>query len=81
MTAPGYTPSQQQNGGKGHDKNTHFRRSPHDRGFTVAYLMTGSVVVGGAIAFVEPAVNTVAYFFHEKMWERVRHARQHPLPA
>ncbi|WP_295406290.1 DUF2061 domain-containing protein [uncultured Thiocystis sp.] len=49
--------------------------------FTVAYLMTGSVVVGGAIAFVEPAVNTVAYFFHEKMWERVRHARQHPLPA
>jgi len=39
--------------------------------FTVAYLMTGSVMVGGAIALVEPAVNTVAYFFHEKVWERV----------
>ena len=38
--------------------------------FTVAYLMTGSVMVGGAIALVEPAVNTVAYFFHEKVWER-----------
>jgi uncharacterized membrane protein len=49
--------------------------------FTVAYLMTGSAVVGGAIALVEPAVNTVAYFFHEKIWDRVRHARQHPLPA
>ncbi|MGD8937194.1 MAG: DUF2061 domain-containing protein, partial [Thiogranum sp.] len=29
--------------------------------FTVGYLMTGSVLVGGAIALVEPAVNTVAY--------------------
>jgi uncharacterized membrane protein len=38
--------------------------------FTVGYLMTGSVAVGGAIALVEPAVNTVAYFFHEKVWER-----------
>jgi len=37
--------------------------------FTVAYAMTGSLLVGGAIALVEPAVNTVAYFFHEKFWE------------
>ena len=27
--------------------------------FSVAYLMTGSVLVGGAIALVEPAINTV----------------------
>ena len=40
--------------------------------FTVAYLMTGTVMVGAAIALVEPAVNTVAYFFHEKVWERFR---------
>jgi len=39
--------------------------------FTVAYLMTGSVLVGSALALVEPAVNTVAYFFHEKAWERL----------
>ena len=38
--------------------------------FSVGYVMTGSVAVGGAIALVEPAVNTVAYFFHEKVWER-----------
>ena len=43
--------------------------------FTVGYLMTGSVMVGGAIALVEPAVNTVAYFFHEKVWERFRKHR------
>lgn len=40
--------------------------------FTVAYLMTGSAVVGGAIALVEPAVNTVAYYFHELIWKRLQ---------
>lgn len=38
--------------------------------FSVGYIMTGSAAVGGAIALVEPLVNTVAYFFHEKVWER-----------
>jgi len=36
--------------------------------FSVGYLMTGSVLVGGAIALVEPAVNTVAYHVHEQVW-------------
>ncbi len=40
--------------------------------FTVGYLMSGSLLVGGAIALVEPAVNTVAYHFHERVWERIR---------
>jgi uncharacterized membrane protein len=39
--------------------------------FGVGYVLSGSVLVGGAIALVEPLVNTVAYFFHEKFWERV----------
>lgn len=37
--------------------------------FSVAYALTGSAVIGGAIALVEPAINTIAYFFHEKAWE------------
>jgi uncharacterized membrane protein len=40
--------------------------------FSVGYVMTGSVWVGGAIALIEPALNTVAYFFHEQLWERIR---------
>ncbi|HET8850201.1 MAG TPA: DUF2061 domain-containing protein [Marinobacter sp.] len=38
--------------------------------FSVAYLLTGDVLVGSLIALVEPAVNTVAYFYHEKIWAR-----------
>ncbi len=40
--------------------------------FTVGYVLTGSAVVGGAIALVEPMINTVAYFLHEKIWDRIR---------
>lgn len=39
--------------------------------FTVAYLLTGSVVVGGAVALIEPAINTVAFYFHEMVWKKV----------
>ena len=38
--------------------------------FTVAYLLTGDVVIGGAVALVEPAVNTVGYYLHERIWQR-----------
>jgi uncharacterized membrane protein len=36
--------------------------------FGVAYALTGSVKVAGAIAMVEPAVQTVAYALHERAW-------------
>jgi len=44
--------------------------------FTVAWAMTGSWVVGGALALVEPAINTVAFFFHEKAWQRIEARRR-----
>ncbi|KEQ52851.1 DUF2061 domain-containing protein [Sphingobium chlorophenolicum] len=39
-------------------------------GFSVAYLMTGSVAVAGGIALVEPMINAVAFFFHEQAWKK-----------
>ena len=44
--------------------------------FGVGYAMTGSVLVGGAIALVEPFVNTIAYHIHEKVWQRFQRARR-----
>lgn len=38
--------------------------------FTVAYLLTGSVLTGGLMALVEPMINTVAFHFHEMVWTR-----------
>lgn len=39
--------------------------------FTITYLITGDIIIGGLIALIEPAVNTVAYYFHEKIWLRI----------
>ncbi|WP_349665573.1 DUF2061 domain-containing protein [Echinimonas agarilytica] len=39
--------------------------------FTIAWLLTGSLLIGGLIALVEPAVNTVAYVIHERIWEGI----------
>jgi uncharacterized membrane protein len=38
--------------------------------FSVAFMLTGDIIIGSLIAMVEPAINTVAYFFHEKIWAR-----------
>lgn len=39
-------------------------------GFSVAYVLTGSVALAGGIAIIEPYINAVAFFFHEKAWKR-----------
>lgn len=46
--------------------------------FTVAYLLTGDMLIGGLIALVEPAVNTIAYVFHEKIWQRLQQQKLAP---
>jgi uncharacterized membrane protein len=49
--------------------------------FTVVYLMTGDALVGGAVALVEPLINSAGYFVHERIWERLNNgARPHPSP-
>jgi uncharacterized membrane protein len=49
--------------------------------FSVAYVISGDVLVGGAIALVEPAINTVAYFFHEQLWARLGGGRRRLAPT
>ena len=52
--------------------------------FLLGWLFTGSLLLGSALALVEPACNTVAFHFHEKVWKRIearRAARATALPA
>ncbi|PKO46237.1 MAG: hypothetical protein CVU29_06805 [Betaproteobacteria bacterium HGW-Betaproteobacteria-22] len=39
--------------------------------FTVAYFLTGSFVIGGLLALIEPVCNTVVFYFHERAWQMV----------
>ena len=43
--------------------------------FAVGWAVSGSVVVGGALALVEPFCNTIAFHFHEKFWRRIERRR------
>ncbi|MEG0010029.1 MAG: DUF2061 domain-containing protein [Aeromonas sp.] len=36
--------------------------------FSVAFLLSGELLTGGVMAMLEPAVNTVVFFFHERLW-------------
>lgn len=38
--------------------------------FSIAYILTGSIGISGAVALIEPIANTVVFYFHEKAWNR-----------
>ncbi len=40
-------------------------------GFGVTYVLTGSVAIATGVALIEPAVNSVVFFFHERAWARM----------
>ena len=52
--------------------------------FGVLYVLTGSVVVGGAAAVLEPVCNVILLPLHDRIWDRIRQrmeARRTATPA
>lgn len=43
--------------------------------FIVAYGVSGDLRIAMGISIIEPAVQTVAFFFHEKIWARIAATR------
>ena len=53
-------------------------------GFGVTYALTGSISIATGVALIEPAINTVVFYFHEKAWgrtPRLSMACDHPRGA
>tara|TARA_Y100001935_G_C17010378_1_gene362631 strand:+ start:159 stop:371 length:213 start_codon:yes stop_codon:yes gene_type:complete len=40
--------------------------------FLIAWLVSGSISVGGWIATIEVITKIVLYYFHERAWNRVK---------
>jgi uncharacterized membrane protein len=40
--------------------------------FGVSLLLTGDLIIAGAITLVEPIANMVAHYFFDRWWERRR---------
>lgn len=61
-------------------KTTSFALVHFSVAFSVVYLLTGSWLIGGLLAAVEPSINTLAYYFHEREWQK-HNAPHSALPA
>ena len=60
-------------------KTTSFAVLHFSVAFGVTYALTGNWQVAGAVALVEPLVNTVAFFFHEMAWTRMARPAMVPI--
>ena len=49
--------------------------------FGVAYALTGSAAIATGLALIEPLVNTVAFFFHERTWRFFEGRQAEMAPA
>ena len=43
--------------------------------FGISYLILGNFVIAGSIATIQLVTNTVLYFIHERIWDRVKWGR------
>ena len=39
--------------------------------FAISYVVTGSWAIASGIAVVQMFVNTIAYYLHERIWDRI----------
>lgn len=40
-------------------------------GFGITYALTGSLAIATGVALLEPLANTLVFFFHERLWQRL----------
>lgn len=43
--------------------------------FAISWIVSGSWQMAGSIAIVQLTVNTLLYFVHERVWNRIRWGR------
>jgi uncharacterized membrane protein len=44
--------------------------------FLISYIISGNFTVAGSIASVQLIANTLLYFVHERVWDRVQWGRK-----
>ena len=51
--------------------------------FSVTYALTGSAAAGGLVAAIEPLCNSVGFYLHERVWQRLekRQRRGDKIPS
>jgi uncharacterized membrane protein len=40
--------------------------------FLVSYIMTGNFTIAGSIAIIQVISNTILYYIHERVWNKIK---------
>ena len=40
--------------------------------FLIAYLITGNLAFSGSIAVIQVVANTILYYLHERLWNKIK---------
>ena len=43
--------------------------------FGISYLISGNFLIAGSIASIQLVTNTVLYFIHERVWNKIKWGR------
>jgi uncharacterized membrane protein len=52
-------------------KTVSWRITGSSATFTISYLVSGNFVVAGTIALIQLTANTILYFIHERIWNKI----------
>ena len=52
-------------------KTVSWRITGSSATFTISYLVSGDFVVAGTIALIQLTANTLLYFIHERIWNKI----------
>jgi uncharacterized membrane protein len=52
-------------------KTVSWRITGSSATFAIAYLMTGDAAVAGVIGITQMISNTILYYVHERVWNRI----------
>ena len=45
--------------------------------FVISYMVSGNFIIAGSIALIQVTANTVLYYIHERLWDRIGWGRKH----
>jgi uncharacterized membrane protein len=52
-------------------KTVSWRITGSSATFLISYLVSGSFVIAGSIALIQLTANTILYFIHERIWNKI----------
>ena len=44
--------------------------------FVISYMILGSFLIAGSIAIVQVTANTILYYIHERVWNKIHWGRK-----